>query len=187
MGWFRKLLGRDKGSGRPQGKSRPPQIYPWWNDDWWVAPKEPRVGQWSGTLGIARVRTWAGCCMVPAESIENAADSAGEEAGDGESTLAVLQIDDGLVPLKWAPRAPGQRDAMERELLQWKPKPDTIGSGPPYCRDADPLLTPNDVSVLGVPVGELTTVTGFWFPMFQAGTVFGFQVWGLYIEPRSPR
>jgi hypothetical protein len=96
--------------------------------------------------------------------------------------ILALEIDGALAPLKRAPEDPDTRARMRAEAAAWKPREGTIGAGPPYVRHEDPLLVDAAAAGLRGPVDGIVTVTGCWYPMFQAGTVFGFQVWGLYVE-----
>jgi hypothetical protein len=133
----------------------------WSGYRWFTMPQEPRAGIVEGIVRRVRVRTWAGCTMI-----------AGEELRYPE--LCALERDGILIPLKTPPTG-GDRLKMMREGAAWAPRKRYVGAGPPYARAADAWF---DATADDTP----RRVSGFWYPSFSGGTIFSFQIWGLYVD-----
>jgi len=137
-----------------------PGVQEWIGGDWYVMPQEPRAGAYRGLLRRVRTRTWGGCDFVD-----------GEEARYPE--IPALEIEEALAPLR---EAPLDADQCRAAAASWRPRPGYLGSGPPRCRAQERWL------VTALATGSEVEVSGFWYPMFEAGSYQGFQVWGLYAE-----
>ncbi len=162
--WLRRLFGRD----RKKSKDR-------WSVSWGdveLLARPVGVGQAriAGTLRAVRVRTWAGCQMVPGESSR-------------WPEILALELDEPkgvLAPLKWAPSDPEKRSAMLAEMAAWWP-----GRLEPRPDEQVRLLSIEDLADLPVSLGDRFEARGFFYPMFQTGTVVAFVVWGVCLLPQG--
>ena len=105
-----------------------------------------------------RTRIKPGCTVGP--------DSA-------RTPVPCLRIDGALAPLKAVPDDAAVVTTMIEEAAAWRPRSGYIGKGPPFARDDDPWFVWNEKQLV---------ITGFWYPMFRAGTIQSYVVWGLYVE-----
>jgi hypothetical protein len=95
----------------------------WSGYRWFTMPNEPRAGIVDGVVRRVRVRTWAGCTVMP-----------GEELSYPE--LCALERGGILIPLKTSPTG-ADRLTMMRAAAAWKPRHRRVGAGPPYARAGD--------------------------------------------------
>jgi len=146
----------------PFQRNRPsqPNTVDWIGGSFFAMPQEPRAGRFEGTVQRIRTRTWAGCTFMP-----------DEESSYPE--LPVLRLGDALAPLKLAPHDPSVVRRMQREAAAWQVRSGYVGAGPPHVRNEDPWADLEPV--------DHVSLEGFWYPTFQAGTIQGWQVWGIYV------
>ncbi|MCA9705700.1 MAG: hypothetical protein KDK70_07625 [Myxococcales bacterium] len=149
----------------PFSRKRPadaqPRAVDWLGGRFFAMPQEPRAGRFEGSIERVRTRTWAGCTFMP-----------GEEEQYPE--IPVLRLGDAFAPLKQAPSDAGLRADLQAQAGVWAVRSGYVGAGPPYVRDDDPWAE--------LEPAAHAVVEGFWFPTFKAGTIQGWQIWGLYVR-----
>lgn len=126
-----------------------------------------------GWLRVVSVRTWAGCMVEPEEESRY-------------PRIVTLELANPLgvhAALKLFPSDSKARDSIRRELRRYSGKP----ASPPFEREQEPLLTELELERLqhlkGACEGQSFCGKGLSYPMFRAGGVFSFAIWGFYLEP----
>jgi hypothetical protein len=124
------------------------------------SPLTPRFGRFAGALGVRRLRTTAGCTIMP-----------GEEESYPE--MLVLALDDGLVvPLKALD--PARAGALVQEVARAETR---RGRVPPIA--SDPLLALADAPRFG-PLGSRVELEAITYPVYVTGGIAAVTIWGLY-------
>jgi hypothetical protein len=161
VSWIRRLWSRVARSAS-EGRTA---LY-WGDHLWLVQPPPERDGVVAGRLRVARARTWASATIERNEHL-------------GYPALLALEADDGVfVPLKLAPADPVEFEQLRRDAEAWQPGTD----GPPFERPEDPWLDESHALAQGWTLDAPVELRGLCYPMFSAGTIVSFRVWGYYVR-----
>ena len=160
MSWFGRLLSRfARGSGGDCTA-----LY-WGEHLWLVEPPSQREGVVSGKLRRTKARTWAGSEINLDEHVNY-------------TELYALEIGAGVyAPLKLAPEDPAALGELRGTVSAWQPG----SNGPPYEEPEHAWLDEQEVLRRGWSLDAPVETRALCYPMFSAGTIVPFRVWGFYV------
>jgi hypothetical protein len=159
MSWLGRVwnrLSRGQGAGYTA-------IY-WGENLWLVEPPPLREGLVSGKLRRAKARTWAGAEINVDDHLNY-------------TELFVLELGSGVyAPLKPAPGDPETLGELRGTVAAWQP-----GGEGPVEESEHVWLDEAEVARRGWSLDSPLETHALCYPMFSAGTIVPFRIWGFYV------
>jgi hypothetical protein len=143
----------------------------WSEQLWLVEPTGEREHVVVGRLRATRARTWAAATVEVDEHLRY-------------THLLTIETEHGVhAPLKLAPHDGNTLAGLQGDAESWRPGRAEV----PRAHEDHPWLSAEDAALRGWQVDGQLEFRGLCYPMFSAGTIVPFPIWGYYVLDPIPR